>query len=435
MDSIKIKVSTIFEWIIILCCILILGYTLLPEKDYIGYYAARIIVAMLSIVSAVVTVAITPRNSAFRKIIQFLNRYIVPYSLVISMMCLYSLIAYQYEMGDLYKIVLPYTFVYLAYPITYVFYRQDSMNKLMMKVSFLVVGILVLKMISWYFYNFQGIVVFERLLFEFDKWFRNGLQRVNAGYLVGIVAVFLFAKGNSGVKRIYYYGFVAFIIFFLIYVSAYRFQVIVTCFACAVVYYFYQGKNKKVFSRRVLLFFLLIALFMSEPVQDLIASFAVSQSGIGYSTLVRVMNIQHYCKLMIDRVAVFGLGFIAKDNSVSYALMSYNGGEIFWLEDVGILGGFFRFGLFSLFLYGYPFWQAIALCKALRKNNRLDLRPIAFGTTAYMIISCLALNMFDGQRAFDVPFYMAILAYLKYSVYKPISSQSNSRVFSREETL
>lgn len=422
MDGIKIKVSTIFEWTIILCCILMLGYTLLPEKDYIGYYAARIIVAMLSILSAVVTVAITPRNSASRRIIQFLDRYIVPYSFFISIVFLYSLIAYQYDIGDLIKIVLPYSFVYLAYPIAYVFYQQNSMSKLMMKVSFLVIGILVLKMISWYFYNYQGIVIFERLLFEYDKWFRNGLQRVNAGYLVGIVAVFLFVRGNSGDKRVYYFGIVAYIIFFLMYVSAYRFQVIVTCFTCAVVYYFYQGKNLKIFFRRVLLFFLLIALFISEPVQDLIASFAVSQSGIGYSTLVRVMNIQHYCELMVDRVAIFGLGFIAKDNSASFALMSYNGGEIFWLEDVGILGGFFRFGLFSLFLYGYPFWQASALCKALRKKNRLDLRPIAFGITAYMIISCFALNMFDGQRAFDVPFYMAILAYLKYSVYEHTSS-------------
>ena len=412
-----------------------LGYILLPQKDYIGYYTARIIVATLSIVLAVITVMITPRDSTYKKIIQFLNRYMVPYSLFIGMMCLYSLIVYQYEIGDLYKIVLPYTFVYLAYPITYVFYRQDSMNKIMMKISFLVVGILVLKMITWYFYNFQGTIVFERLLFEYDKWFRNGLQRVNAGYLVGIVAVFLFAKGNLGVKRIYYYGIVAFIIFFLMYVSAYRFQVIVTCLACAVVYYFYQGKNKMVFFRRGLLFFLLIALFISEPVQDLIASFAVSQSGIGYSTLVRVMNIQHYCKLMIDRVAVFGLGFIGKDNSASFALMSYNGGEIFWLEDVGILGGFFRFGLFSLFLYGYPFWQAITLCKTLSKKNRIDLRPIAFGITAYMIISCLVLNIFDGQRAFDVPFYMAILAYLKYSMYADTPGQTNPHVLARKETL
>lgn len=435
MNSIKIKVSKIFEWIIIICCILMLGYTMLLEKDYIGYYVARIIVAILSIVSAFVTVAITPRNTAFWKIIQFLNRYIVPYSLFIGMMFLYSLIAYQYEIGDLYKIILPYLFVYLAYPIAYVFYWQDSMNKLMMRVSFLVVGILVLKMISWYFYNFQGTVVFERLLFEYDKWFRNGLQRVNAGYLVGIVTVFFFVRGNAGIKKIYYYGIVAYIIFFLMYVSAYRFQVIVTCFACAVVYYFYHGKNLKVFFRRVLLFFLLIALFTSEPVQDLIASFAVSQAGIGYSTLVRVMNIQHYCKLMIDRLTIFGLGFIAKDNSASFALMSYNGGEIFWLEDVGILGGFFRFGLFSLFLYGYPFWQSLTLCKALKKNNRLDLRPIAFGITAYMIISCLALNMFDGQRAFDVPFYMAIIAYLKNSVYASSSSQSNYNLFAREDTL
>lgn len=423
MDSIKIKVSTVFEWIILLCCVLLLGYTLLPERDYIGYYTARIVVAVVSIVLTMITVAITPGDSTYRKTLRFLNRYMVPYTFFIGVMFLYSWIVYRYEIGDLYKVVLPYTFIYLAYPITYVFYRQGGMGKLMMKVSLLVVGILIFKIAAWYLYNFQGTVIFERLLFEYDQWFRNGLQRVNAGYLVGVAVVFLFARGNAGVKRVYYYGVVGFIIFYLMYVAAYRFQVLVTCFACAAVYYFYQGGNKTIFFRRVLLFFLLIVLFTSEPVQNLIASFAVSQSGIGYSTLVRVMNAQHYFELMFDRMAILGLGFISKDNPVSFALMSYNGGEIFWLEDVGILGGFFRFGLFSLFLYGYPFWNAIKLCIILNKRNKSDLRPLAFGITAYMILSCLGLNMFDGQRAFDVPFYMAILAYLKYSMYKDASAQ------------
>lgn len=87
---------------------------------------------------------------------------------------------------------------------------------------------------------------------------------------------------------------VAFIIFFLACVSAYRFQVITTCLVCAVVYYFYEGENKKSFFRRVLLFFLIIVLFISEPVQNLISSFAVSQSGIGYSTLVHCLYIPFY---------------------------------------------------------------------------------------------------------------------------------------------
>lgn len=413
-----------FEWIIIFCCFLMLGYTLLSEKEYIGYYTARSIVAILSIMMAVVTVIIAPKTSSFKRIICFLNRYIILYSLFMLIMCLYSLIAYHYEMGDLYKVVLPYLFVYLAYPISYIFYQKKSMRKLMMKIAVLVIGILILKTISWYLYNFQGMVVFERLLFEYDKWFRNGLQRVNSGYLVGIVTVFLFAEGSIGIKKIYYYSMVAFIIFFLACVSAYRFQVITTCLVCAVVYYFYEGENKKSFFRRVLLFFLIIVLFISEPVQNLISSFAVSQSGIGYSTLVRLMNIQHYFKLMFDRVAVLGLGFIAKDNASSLALMSYNGSEIFWLEDVGILGGFFRFGIFSIFLYGYPFYHAIAICKILKNNNRLNLRPIAFGITTYMIVSCIVLNMFDGQRSFDVPFYIAILAYLKYCTYS--NTQGNN---------
>lgn len=410
----KIKISNLIEIGIVICCFLMLGFTLLPTREVIGYYTARTLVVIFSILSATYILSITRNDMNFSPIRKILNRYFGIYSLILLFSFSFSLISYHYSFGDLFKIVTPYLYAYMAYAIAYVFYRKKGMERVMTRISYLVMLILLFKAIAWFKYNFQGTIVFERLLFEYDKWFRNGLQRVNAGYLVGIATVFLFCRCIGTVKSLFSKLCVIFIIFFLAWVSAYRFQLLVTLVTCFVMYYFYQGKNKVVFVRRILLIVIGVLILMSEPVQQIINSFAANSSGIGYSTLVRFMNIKHYWQILLDKSAIFGIGFIAKDNSAALTLMEYNGGQIYWLEDIGILGGFFRFGLLSFFMYGYIYKHAISTCLKMNHNNEKQ-RAIIFGITSYMIVSCLALNIFDGQRAFDVPFYIAIIAYMEGS--------------------
>lgn len=408
----KIKVSQIIELIIELSCILMFGFLLIPQNDIIGYNTSRILVGVWSIISTLLVIKLTYKDKQFRKINCILNRYFIPYTLIIFLMAIYSYYTYRFALWDLLLIFIPYLYAYLAYAIAYVFYKQKSMEKMMDKISILVVIILVFKAYAWYQYNFKGEIVFERLLFEYDDWFRNGMQRVNAGYLVGIASVFLLCKQTKGISWIVYRLAVGFIVLFLMYVTAFRYQLIVTLFTCFVVYYFYKGGQKKQLIKRMALIGVVVYFLTSEQVQNLISSFAISGSDIGYSTLVRLMNVEHYGKLMWNKFAIFGIGFISKASPTALSLMSYGNGKIFWLEDIGILGGFFRFGVMAVFIYGYLFKHAISDCLKLLKCNT-QIRTIMFGITAYMITSCVMLNIFDGQRAFDVPFYIAIIAYVE----------------------
>ena len=122
------------------------------------------------------------------------------------------------------------------------------MEKLLLRLSLFVICILICKAIAWFLFNFSDQIIFERLLFEFKDWFRNGLQRVNAGYLIGISLVMFFCKGFEQNGKLIYKIAVIFVIWFLMNITVFRFQFLTAIGTCFVVYYFLNGKELGVFT-------------------------------------------------------------------------------------------------------------------------------------------------------------------------------------------
>ena len=84
-----------------------------------------------------------------------------------------------------------------------------------------------IKFITWYLYNFKGMTVFSGLLFQYSEgWTRNGFMRMDTGALFGIVLCvtlyYCFVK-----KQLLYLLVLAFLYVYLIFVTQYRFQIIV----------------------------------------------------------------------------------------------------------------------------------------------------------------------------------------------------------------
>lgn len=413
----KIRYVTLLEWGILVCCILLLGFTSVSANEIIGKNTAKLLVCSFSIASTIIVLYLSKNDFTFLTIKKFLNKYCLIYTFAIIVIFLYSLIAYKYKITDLISNAAAYLFVYMAYPIAYVFNKKGNMNNLMQKVSVLVIVMLAIKAYAWYLYNYKGVTISQSLIFEFGRWDRTGTgdQRINAGYLVGLSIVFLLCYQGKSMKRIASLVSAFFIILFIIYITAFRSQIIATFFTCIVIFYLLAGSNKRVLFRRLTIFGVLVVMVTSRSFYDFINSFMINGSYIGQSTLIRLNALKHYANLFVDRFAFLGLGLIGKGSANAYELMIPSYGGVFWLEDLGIIGGFFRYGIFAFFLYGYIFYHAIKICLQLR-NCKTQNRAIVFGITFYMILSCLAMNMFDGQRILDVPFYLAIIAYMKSTV-------------------
>lgn len=92
--------------------------------------------------------------------------------------------------------------------------------------------------------------------------------------------------------------------------------------------------------------------------------------------------------------------------------MARNQWSIYYLDDLGMLGTFVQIGLFTIVTHIFLFIKAVQVTIKCFKQENKDYLLYSLGLTIYLIGSCLLLNIFDKQRIFDVPVYLAIYSFL-----------------------
>lgn len=193
---------------------------------------------------------------------------------------------------------------------------------------------MICKAISWYCYNYSGKLVFERLLFEYEDWFRGGLQRVNAGFLIGIllaVAMCFIVERRACILQILI---LAGLVFFTLFVSAYRYQMLSVIAACVFGLFFVSHRSGIGLLQRTVIIIVIILVVTSNYSQAFFDTFSTTNSVMSQSTQVRIDNILHYWNLVTNNCSVLGLGLLTSSNSQAAAMMTYGVNHVYWLEEI-----------------------------------------------------------------------------------------------------
>lgn len=410
-----IKVSKIFRILIYFSALFMLGYIKafisIPGNE--DYY--RLLLALVGILLAFWVYSRCSTNSKFRVCCKNLSKYMKIYLPIILFAMVYSLFAYGYSIRGLLIAATPYLLIFWAYPIVYVLYRDGTSERILHVIFLLVLGILAIKFIGWYMYGFHGVTMFRNLLFQYENWTRSEFQRIDTGYLFSIAFAYALYGIYKKKNKIPYMMAAISMALFMVFITQYRYLQITMIIEFLLVYYYASETSKTKFIRLVLLAGLAVVFILLGGLDSVLSSFSVHGSNAG-STIARIDTVIHYWGLLKDRNGLFGLGLLSGYNATTANMMARGGAERFWLSDIGILGGFFTFGILSVPLYFGLFHLAINTCKkAFRKRNN-EMIVIVVGLTAYMIISCLLMNVFDGQRAYDVPFYLALYSFWNYKL-------------------
>lgn len=120
------------------------------------------------------------------------------------------------------------------------------------------------------------------------------------------------------------------------------------------------------------------------------------------------------------------MGFLSSYTSKAFDILRRSDTDRFWLEDLGILGGFFTFGVMALALYGKLFYTSIKKVINSCRDRMANYETCIFvnSIVLYMIISCVLLNIFDAQRIWGVPFYLGIIFFGKNVLEKTVTKES-----------
>ncbi len=405
-----VKVSTIYKGIIILCVCIMMGLHLMTPTELIGGNTVKWIVGIIGIILALCSYIHIRHLNKFSKYIKLTTRYIVLFSIAVLISAMYTWFKYNYSLSELLISITPYTYVFFAIPLVYIFIVDGEPYTFLNKIVLVVIIFLCLKSLAWFLYNFQGMTIFPRWIFEYgDEWIRYGLLRVNVGYLNGITILICTYYGFKRQGNKVYIILLLGMILFLNYITRMRFLLAVSFVSMLVFLYYSVEKRKLYIIRRIAIIMVVIFVLTSDFFLQFITSFSLSGE-LSWSTAARFITINHYWEIIKNNNLFLGVGLLITDNPNSLFLLGT--GLRYFLEDIGILGGVFRFGILSVFIYGSLFYYAIKTCHLARRKKDADNWPFSISLCIYMILSCVLLNIFDLQRAFDVPFYLSFFSFV-----------------------
>ena len=423
-----IRVSKLFKIIIYFLTLYILGFDkiiALPGSTFVY----DIIIVLLGVGLALYVNQKCLSNQYLRSQCKELSNYLRLYFIIVVITMIYSMIAYGYSLTQLLIISRKYFFVLYAYPIVYIFSMDDDMFKFINGIYWISMVLLAIKTVTWYLYNFKGMTIFSGLLLQYSEgWTRNGLVRLDAGALFGITLC-LTLYYCMVKKQLFYWIMLAFIYFYLIFVTQFRFQIIVSIVITVYCYYYASNSSKKKAIRLMIISLAIIIFILSGGLDYLLGLFSLNGVEKG-STEARLLTIEHYWSLIKRKNAILGVGFLSSYTSKAFDILRRSDTDRFWLEDLGILGGFFTFGVMALALYGKLFYASIKKVIDSCSDRMTNYESCIFvkSIVLYMIISCVLLNIFDAQRIWGVPFYLSIIFFSENASEKIVTKESTRHI-------
>lgn len=420
-----IKLSTLHKWIISFFVLLMIGVPRLFSFEIIGNYFQLFIIVAYSIFFSILI--LKNKNPELHSEVKFLNQYFLFYLPIIILMTYVSSQKYGYSSDIIIKNILIHYFVPIAsYGIVRIFHERNSTVPYLSLTSKFVITMLLVKLFTWGLYNFFGISIFPRLLFQYDEWFRDGFQRIEAGMLFGVVLSYVTVRSmNKNIIGLTHKFLLIFMVLFLILVTRVRFQTTLALCCIAISYIFRGAKTRNSLLMKIFLLTLSVFfIFYNYKYVELFLSLISIQGQYGASTAIRFEGINHYLSLMSQQNAYFGLGVLVRGNFIVDTIMARNQWSIYYLDDLGLLGTVIQFGLSVIVTHGFLFIKAVQVLLKSRKLVDKSYFVFLLCLTTYLIGSNFLLNMFDSQRIFDVAFYLAIYSFLDSQITQLLKSKA-----------
>ncbi len=347
-----------------------------------------------------------------------ISRYFKIYIPIIIFFVIYTSFIYNYTLKDTLISLSQYLYVFYAFPIVYIFSKDKNVDKLLTIICTLTTIILLFKTISWYFYNYKGIVLFENLLFRYSEgWIRNGLKRVSDGYLIDVLFSFSLYNIIRSRKKITSYGVIAFVMIFTLFISQWRIKFIIMIFVL-ITYFLVSSKN--VISKFLKSYFVIsfVMLFLVLGGYEIFTNQFSATGNYSGSTNYRIETLHHFSNIIKSQKRVFGLGLLTMSNENVASICYKDNYQNYWIEDLGIVGGIFRFGVFSIFIYGYIFYISLMILYKKSKESFNPENVFLIVLIVYTLLNCITYNFFDQQFSFGLPFYLAILSFYCSNISK-----------------
>lgn len=407
--------AQINKYILVFAAIISLGVQLFVfSQQQIHEVATKILIVLLGVVSYLIS--IMSGRVRKRAEYKFAHRYTIVMIIITTFFVFYTKRLYGYTLYQAFASGAPYYYILFTPCIVQILIdekRRKYMLNYLLKITLFFIAV---RALAWFFYNYTSIPLFNNFATEYDGWVRNGRARLIGGSLFGLAFILLVSKVTdrghikSRRKRSIDTLLVIFMISYCAIVSATRYASAVMIVTFMVALFFTRHDTASKMGIFLLIVGCLAVLLMGGFAGSMLSSFTV-EGTYGLSTLARLDGLEHFAKLFKTVGNNFGLG-LALDGYTTENLFYRTSWLRYYLGDLGIVGAYFRFGIFVIPIFGWLFYEGIKVCIASQRMRSKN-SGLLIALTCYIVLSCIGSNIYEPTTAFAVPFYVAIISHEK----------------------
>lgn len=415
----KISYTVIIEYIILLAITFVLGlFLFIVPPEHIRLNMLRICVAFLGFLSFLLVCKKT--SFKYDQTYSFAKKYILVTVVISGFFVFYTSWLYDYTIYASLTLGIHYFWLLFSFGIIYVINHEKNKNSFWKKLVVVTLLFLLVRMFAWTSFNFGGGNLFVNFAQEYPDWKRNGLRRLIGGQTFQIAFIVILSdilgpktclktlKTDSIRIRMGY-----FVLLFLFLYSVFITQARSGIVILLVTFMWTFILTRRKVTTKIMLIMMTFAGFgilLVCGVFDFLFNSFMQTGRYWLSTEARLEGLVHFWGLFKNIGHHFALGYVA-DGYTTEHLFYRTSWLRHYLGDLGIISAIFRFGIFTIPIYGWLFGKAI---KVTNKTIKIKspYSALITATSIYMILSCIISNMYDAQAAFAAPFYVAIISYV-----------------------
>lgn len=407
-----IRTIDIVKGLIIIGEMISIGYLQLLPIEIAGDFTTPLFSFAVGIVATVF--AFSHFNKSRNNLLKYLHKYgiyIFLCAIIILFNLIYTIIIYEYNLRDIIIAIEPYLFFVYVFPVIYCLDKEKVTNSIFNTMASLVIIIIIIKFITWLLYYQSGIVLFERLLFQYKDWTRSGFQRIETGTFFSCTMAILLYKSVRSRQKVIARILLIILITFAVIVSRSRIQIAAIFIALGIELFFLLSSKRKILYGFFLISVIAI-LAGSGFINAFLESFSTNNFSYTNSNSARYASITHYMHQYWIKNPILGLGMLISTNDKAALYMIKYETTHYFLDDLGALGSIVRFGIGGIILYLLVYTIYIKACFRVKKQS---FGPIIIGTLSYTMLYGIVSNVFDLQRAIETFIYLGLSLYILFN--------------------
>lgn len=406
----KVRISTIIKWIIVLLLVMQLSYTkllggLLPifSTSYISnplvmFYLMMVIVSV--ILSAIYAGGLRNKVLLFDVVWMF---FIVGNAIIVTMN------QYQCELITAVAYAMNYSYILLAIPLYRILALQRwKLDNYLKALVLLCAGAYIIRGTISLCYVATGANLCPAITLEgaSENWIRNGILRINPPCLslLYLPSVFwLLSKSRKFIQKAGYIILIILGVGYMTVITQARSMMIYQFFVLTLLVLLKNKPNSRKYLVTTVIIGIIAVIFINSPMANqLIDSFSTKNAETGGSTMARFYAIFYFGDKFL-KTPLRGIGFC-----LGKASKAFPGGDI---SDIGLLRSVYMLGSGMIVIYLVMFIRGFYVAWKVRKMDRDDCL-LVLGMTLLFVLTDINIDCFWDIFAFAVPFYIATVEYI-----------------------